>query len=111
MARRTTEEAKALIRQMRRDGKCTIAIADALSKSRHAILRQESRMGMPRRKRGFPPNPEIAERNKRICQAIDNGVNRAVLAERYKLSKSTINVIYSTRSRDQEEKNSANEAE
>lgn len=92
-------EVRAKITQLRAEGKDTEQIAKAVKRSPCAARMLELRMGSPRHKRGPKPSPEIAERNARICEAVEKGHNRELIGQRYGLTKSTINVIYSQRPR------------
>lgn len=92
-------ELRANIAELREQGLGTHAIAAQLNKSVQAILAMELRMGVPKRKPGFPPCPEIAKRNEAIYSALQAGANPEALAEQYGISRQYVAVIRYQKSR------------
>lgn len=66
-------------------------------------------MGVPRRKRGLPKNPEIWSRNNAIYEENQSGIKPRKLAKKYGLKLNHIYIIIGM-VRDQKRANQANEA-
>jgi DNA-binding XRE family transcriptional regulator len=81
------------IAELRAEGWTTDMIARAVDASIQSVRGYERRMDAPKLKRGAPACPKIAERNKAIYEARQQGYSLAKLAQTHKLTKEHVRII------------------
>ncbi len=88
-------EMRGQIRALRADGLDTKQIAEKLNTSPGAVLQYERRMGVPKRKRGKPANPENVARDEAVYKAREQGYSYKRIAEMYGITEEYAGVIRS----------------
>lgn len=86
-------EMRAKVKALRDKGLKTYEIAAELDISRGSVLQYERRMGLPKRKRGKPANPEIIARNQAIYEACQRGYSYERIAELFNVTKDHARMI------------------
>lgn len=86
-------EMRQRITELRAKGLPTDAIALLVGLSVQAVCGYERRMGVIKRKRGKPANPEIIERNRMIYEACQRGYSYERIAELFNVTKDHARMI------------------